>query len=648
MLEEDEKTKYGTVKIPDNWIIRYFKGGKGACTHTNKVFEEFPDEPWYAHLADDIVPETPQWDIKLIQACIPDKVAYGDDSIDHTANCGNRYFPTHPFIGGSLVRRWGFITPPVSTHFGGDLWWFDAANQVVLPEVKLTHHHFSNHKAEYDNTYRNRPKSSKEKRNYYEFKEKHRHLLEPKLEVLCVKWGKKYDVAYVNNLYAMVSRNLSYRFDFICYTDDSTDIHKDVIVKKLPDGLDGWWNKLALFKDVSNKTKLYIDLDTVITGTLDAIGSYRGEFAALRDFLRPDGIGSGVMIWNGDHSDIWKDWLKKKKPTSFRSTIGDQAWIEIKRPDADRLQDLFNDEIVSYKLHCRGMPPNGAKMVCFHGKPRPHEVKKGWIKSFWNNDSSTISEPVFDKNLQSVNTEEREIYDNVRLNISRGLKEIQSSKPRNSAAVLVGGAPSIKDNYKEIIGKGDIFALNNTANWLMERNIRPQYQVIIDSREFNKRFVEPPHKRIKYLMASCVHPAVLDNLQCVDDVWLWHLDHEGLTDDLFDADTCLIGGGNTVLLRTISLAKAIGYNEFHIFGADSSFEDDHHAYEQKENDGKELVEVIAHGRKFKTHWWMVSQVKQMQIRVRQLNEQGCNFTFWGDGLMQWTMKHQREVLDDAI
>lgn len=48
---------------------------------------------------------------------------------------------------------------------------------------------------------------------------------------------------------------------------------------------------------------LYLDLDTVITGSLDDLAGYSGPFAALSvedmaNERRPDGLNSSVMCWD--------------------------------------------------------------------------------------------------------------------------------------------------------------------------------------------------------------------------------------------------------------------------------------------------------------------------------------------------------------
>lgn len=163
-------------KLKD-WIVRIYKDGKGAASHFNKVFAEFPNLEYYAWIADDVVPETFEYDKILKAACLPDKVAVSDEGIDRTRTHGTRYFPVHPFVGGELIRKWGFITPPCLDHFYVDNWIYEAGEQVIVPDVKLSHWTFKNGKAEFDDTYKNRPSSSEEKQKYLKFKEENKHLL---------------------------------------------------------------------------------------------------------------------------------------------------------------------------------------------------------------------------------------------------------------------------------------------------------------------------------------------------------------------------------------------------------------------------------------------------------------------------------------
>src|SRR5882757_6595563 len=73
-------------------------------------------------------------------------------------------------------------------------------------------------------------------------------------QVVCVKWGIKYDATYVNRLYAMVRRNLTPPFRFVCLTDSRAGIRPEVECFDLPElgcphpeGTSGKWKKVVLW-----------------------------------------------------------------------------------------------------------------------------------------------------------------------------------------------------------------------------------------------------------------------------------------------------------------------------------------------------------------------------------------------------------------
>ncbi len=192
---------------------------------------------------------------------------------------------------------------------------------------------------------------------------------------------------YVEHLHDMVRRHLpaDSLAQFACFTDDPQPYAAGIDKRSLPEGLNGWYNKLSLFRRglfPEGDRVVYFDLDTLIIGPLDEILAYDGEFAILRDFLRQGGFGSGVMLWRaGVGHDIWESFLAEGFP---HVEGGDQIWIERHRPPrVDPLQERFPGRFVSYKLHCQLQAPAAAAVVCFHGLPRPHEATTGWVPLVW-------------------------------------------------------------------------------------------------------------------------------------------------------------------------------------------------------------------------------------------------------------------------
>lgn len=199
------------------------------------------------------------------------------------------------------------------------------------------------------------------------------------LTVVCVKARPAYTRQDVERLRDMVDQNLTVPHRFVCLTDDATGLTCNT--KKLPWQLHGWWSKLYLHRAGLLEGKvLYLDLDTLIVDNLDFVTEYEGDFAILRDFYRPDGYGSGVMLWNKPQPHVWKLWFDDP----VIHPLGDQGIIEMLVPKADRLQDVWPEKFVSFKESCQDGIPKGAAVVCFHGTPKPPDFADDhWVSRIW-------------------------------------------------------------------------------------------------------------------------------------------------------------------------------------------------------------------------------------------------------------------------
>lgn len=204
----------------------------------------------------------------------------------------------------------------------------------------------------------------------------------------CLKAGTAYGPEYVNRLASMIGRNLKQDFRLFCLTDDPAGIDERVDILPLPEGLEKWWGKLYLFKPgvLPEGRVIYLDLDTLIVGPLDEIVKYDGSFATLIDFYWPHLIGPAVMMWKaGDHEAIWTEWEAQGRPTH---ELGDLWWLNTIEEGrflerAERLQLLYPYQFISYKVHCNDGVNNLAKVICFHGQPKPHNCGQPWVAEVW-------------------------------------------------------------------------------------------------------------------------------------------------------------------------------------------------------------------------------------------------------------------------
>lgn len=220
------------------------------------------------------------------------------------------------------------------------------------------------------------------------------------LRVACVyRSGGDYDAEYVRKLHAVVEEYLQRPHEFICLTDKSGEIEKisGIRVHPLRKDWPGWWSKMELF--ILQPPILYFDLDTVIGGDIAPLADVArclapNEMLLLRDFYKKSELASGVMGWNTYMGWLFRDFCHQVRPGTRweRKAIGydlsvvsgtfrgDQEFIasRLKKKGTHVIvaQDVFAG-IRSYKVDVKptGNIPDGTKVICFHGYPRPHEVE---------------------------------------------------------------------------------------------------------------------------------------------------------------------------------------------------------------------------------------------------------------------------------
>ena len=224
------------------------------------------------------------------------------------------------------------------------------------------------------------------------------------LSVVCVKWGSKYGAEYVNKLSRAVRRALGTEGvrAFVCFTEDADGLDDDVETRPLPSRpqWEGWWFKAHLFSSAAGLSGrvLYLDLDTVIVGRLDALRGYTGRFATLstRGFDAEegfvDGYNTSAMLWDASEAGgadaaragSLRSLHDALRPEVFTCLMRWDHWVEMVAPGAHLLQDLFPGVFVDFRTHCRELgPPASAAVVCFPRYPKPHEASAEWIDAHW-------------------------------------------------------------------------------------------------------------------------------------------------------------------------------------------------------------------------------------------------------------------------
>lgn len=224
--------------------------------------------------------------------------------------------------------------------------------------------------------------------------------------VVCTLWGKwggADSKQYVYKLRNMVERHTTIDHDFYCITDKKIE---GINTIELPKHVANFHLNIPKFymhakhPELEGRRVLFFDLDTVLVGNIDDFLRYEGYLCAIKPFRQvnwnistPGGVLSFV---NGKTEWIWKEveekpqyWAERyagkerfilnnleKKYSVFSSRIF--YW--------DRWQDILPGQLISYKRHVqRNDAMHNARVIAFHGNPRPHEaaLKDSLIKRNW-------------------------------------------------------------------------------------------------------------------------------------------------------------------------------------------------------------------------------------------------------------------------
>ena len=240
--------------------------------------------------------------------------------------------------------------------------------------------------------------------------------------VVCIKWGEKFGVEYVNKLYNAVQRNLSLKHRFICLTDDAEGIVAGLETFDIPRAdLKICWNKLALFDRGIHNIEgqiLFLDLDVVIVKPIDDLFLFQPEskFVSIKEWVSVDYALPDMTPFNasamrfdvGAYPFIVEDFYKERDVTLIEEIFFDEAASKLGQSEKVTYNDLdgfpprvFNgdQEWEYYMLYKNNVKvdyyPEGwlasyrygfdskAKVIVFHGEPKPEQVSDEIVLKNW-------------------------------------------------------------------------------------------------------------------------------------------------------------------------------------------------------------------------------------------------------------------------
>lgn len=221
------------------------------------------------------------------------------------------------------------------------------------------------------------------------------------VNVVCMKWGTKYDGPYVNTLYAMVKRHLTIPHRFVCFTDNSAGFDSGIESFPLPfadlsnGNIASAWNKLAIFApqlaDLSGPA-LFLDLDLIVINSLDRFFEYEpGRFVIIKDWLHLDQIEGNSSVFRfdiGAHTEVL-DYFVANSDLVRANYRNEQAYLCHTLHKAGKINYWPARWCLSFKRHCLPKWPLNwfkaatlpddpeAAIIVFHGDPKPPQAIAG-------------------------------------------------------------------------------------------------------------------------------------------------------------------------------------------------------------------------------------------------------------------------------
>jgi hypothetical protein len=218
------------------------------------------------------------------------------------------------------------------------------------------------------------------------------------LTVACVwKTGSVYDKHdYVGRMARAVARHLTRPYRFVCLTDSET-VPEGVERIPLLHGWRGFWSKVELHRPgLFTGPVIYLDLDTVVCGSLDPIADAIAANPILCSWDMQHGwINSSFLAWNADLSCVYDAMLAN--PSGFMAHYensdtpwwGDQGHLQVTMQE-QRIQWAWVQQVVPHAVSWQAIPlrgkpaPAGVSVSMWYGHPKPHEVQSDWMREHWS------------------------------------------------------------------------------------------------------------------------------------------------------------------------------------------------------------------------------------------------------------------------
>lgn len=242
------------------------------------------------------------------------------------------------------------------------------------------------------------------------------------LNIVSIKWGNKFTSAHINLLYRSIKANLPIDHNFVCFTDNPSNIDAEIDVRPLWDdfsNIKGNYRKLKLYsKEILSNLDynvIFLDIDTIVVNDLS-------NFANLNEnaLWKSPSIGGNSFVYNTSFVRIFGDefcsiWDKfKKNPNQLIANANSEGWTGTDQAIVSHLYGgqtktlskrngiiSFRDDFV---LQDKIELPRTAKIVSFYHNSKYGDMsdldileRYPWVDTHWMSYANDLDNTILSK-----------------------------------------------------------------------------------------------------------------------------------------------------------------------------------------------------------------------------------------------------------
>jgi uncharacterized Rossmann fold enzyme len=232
----------------------------------------------------------------------------------------------------------------------------------------------------------------------------------------------------------------------------------------------------------------------------------------------------------------------------------------------------------------------------------------------------------------------------IRLNCANVKGRIEANYEKRSEPIaVVNFGPSLKHTWEKIKEFKFVMTCSGAHKFCVEHGIVPTHHIDVDPRLHKVMLLGEPQKETEYLIASTCHPALMEHLKGYN-LKLWHIfdtSEDGLR--LLPRGEWALTGGCSVGVRTLTMARFLGFTDIHVFGMDGCYADDESHAGDHPNKPKCDLTLIEYpegsGRTYRTTPTFLEAAKNTWHELDLMKD--TKVQFYGEGLVQEMAKNYK-------